>query len=143
MTDWREIADDYLTGGKATKKMHTGRNWVTGVISIIWNSVYNNWEERIREKHGIDQTTREEALFEQVKRETEYLYLQRSTVLPCDQYLFYDSIQDHLKAYPTSRTGRQWLLTWGPTIRRSMKIAAATGIRHTRNIQDYFTRREP
>lgn len=139
--DWSDLQDDYLNDLPGRKKSHTGLAWTKGVVRIIWRFVYQNWEARNSEKHGIDKDTREAKLLEMAQIETQQLYNIRNQVLPRDRALFYATLDEHYERESSSVALRQWIRTWKPTILRSIKDCATVGLRHVRAITDYIQQR--
>ena len=109
-----------------------------GVIQIIWNHVYHNWEARNADLHGVDAATRESVQYIQAQRETEEIYSQCSLVQPRDRDVFYSNTNKHFQKEPTARGLRQWLKTWKPLLLRSIQDVIATGTHRTHSIRDYF-----
>ena len=108
------------------------------MILIIWIEVQSHWEVRNKVKHSDTDATRLNSKFAQVLRETEALYKQKSTTLPCDQGAFYPTFAIH-QAWLTMYTDlRAWVNTWRPTIIRSVKDAKEQGVTHQQALKLYF-----
>ena len=136
--EWAELQEDYLSTLPSRSKYHSGTTWVSGVNQIIWNLVYKTWENRNAAQHGVDAASREIALAEMARKETAALYEVRDRVLPRDYELFYSSLEEHHLQEPTSRGLNQWLTTWQPVIRQSIKTATKLGTRGIASIRQYI-----
>jgi hypothetical protein len=136
--EWAELQDDHLAKIRNGDRKLTGRIWVTGVITLIWDHLYVNWEERNAALHGHDANTREAAMFAQAQRETENLYGIREQVLSRDKDLFYTTIDTHYEKETTARGLRQWLNTWKPVILHSVAESKKFGLRGVNVITQYF-----
>ena len=86
--EWSNLQQDYLVLQRIVSKKYLGTSWITGVIQIIWKHVYQNWDARNADLHGVDAATRESAKFAQAQRETEEIDTQCSLVQPRDQDVF-------------------------------------------------------
>jgi hypothetical protein len=137
--EWSELQEDFLSTQPTRSKYHSGLTWVSGVNQIIWKHVYQTWENRNAAQHGVDAASREIALAEMARRETAALYDVRDTVLPRDHDLFYSSLEEHHIHEPTSRGLNQWLTTWQPVIRQSIKTATKLGTRGMASIRQYIS----
>ena len=42
--EWSNLQQDYLVLQSTISKKYSGTSWITGVIQIIWNHTYHNWE---------------------------------------------------------------------------------------------------
>ena len=135
--EWKLCQDDYLREIGNQERKYSGRSWVTGVTTIIWDQVYNNWEERNNDRHGSDRVTQEGSA--QYDRKTEELYALQDQVLARDRPLFYSNMDKHCAREPTARGKRQWLENWKPVILRSVRRDKELGIQNVRSITSYFT----
>ena len=80
--EWSDLQQDYLVLQRIVSKKYSGTSWITGVIQIIWKHVYQNWDARNADLHGVDAAMRESAKYAQAQRETEEIYSQCSLVQP-------------------------------------------------------------
>ena len=74
--EWSDLQQDYLVLQSIISKKYSGASWITGVIQIIWNHVYHNWEARNTHLHGVDVAMQESTQYVQAQRETEEIYSQ-------------------------------------------------------------------
>lgn len=116
-----------------------GKQWTTIMTTVIWNHLFLAWELRNITLHGHDNKTRELAAYHCAQIETEALYRQHNLVLPRDQQLFYQSVNDHYAHKPTSTGLIQWINTWKPAILASIQEARCMRASCMRNIQSYFS----
>ena len=136
--EWSNLQQDYIVLQTIVSKKHSGTSWITGLIQIIWNHVYHNWEARNADLHGVDAATRESAQYVQAQRETEEIYSQCSLVQPRDRDVFYSNTNEHFQEEPTDHGLRQWLNTWKLLLLRSIQDSTATGTHRTHSIRDFF-----
>ena len=87
--EWSNLQQNYLVLQRIISKKYSGTSWITGVIQIIWKHVYQNWDARNADLHGVDAAMRESAKYAQAQRETEEIYSQCSLVQPRDRDVFY------------------------------------------------------
>ena len=80
--EWSNLQQNYLVLQRIISKKYSGTSWITGVIQIIWKHVYQNWDARNADLHGVDAAMRESAKYAQAQRETEEIYSQCSLVQP-------------------------------------------------------------
>ena len=139
--EWSDLQQDYLVLQRIVSKKYSGTSWITGVIQIIWKHVYQNWDARNADLHGVDAATRESAKYAQAKRETEEIYSQCSLVQPRDRDIFYSNTNEHFQKEPMAHGMahglRQWLNTWKPLLLRSIQDSIALGTNHTHSIHDF------
>ena len=136
--EWSNLQQDYLVLQRIVSLKYSGTSWITGVIQIIWKHVYQNWDVRNADLHGVDVAARESAKYAQAQRETEEIYSQRSLVQPRDWDVFYSNTNEHFQKEPTARRLRQWLNTWKPLLLRSIQDGIAMGTNRTHSICDFF-----
>ena len=66
--EWSDLQQDYLVLQRIVSRKHSGTSWITGVIQIIWKHVYQNWDARNADFHGVDAATQESAKYAQAQR---------------------------------------------------------------------------
>ena len=135
--EWSNLQQDYIVLQTIVSEKHSGTSWITGLIQIIWNHVYHNWEARNADLHGVDAATRESAQYVQAQRETEEIYWQCSLVQPRDWDVFYSNTNEHFQEEPTDHGLRQWLNTWKLLLLRSIQDSTATGTHCIHSIRDF------
>ena len=108
---WSDLQQDYLVLQSIISKKYLGTSWITGVIQIVWNHVYYNWEARNADLHGIDTATHELAQYTQAQRETGGIYSQCSLVQPRDRDVFYGNTNKHFRKESMARGLKEWLNT--------------------------------
>jgi hypothetical protein len=136
--EWSELQDDHLVAIKNGDRKLTGRIWITGLITLLWEHIYKNWEERNANLHGHDANSREAALLLYAQSETAHLYDIRAQVLSRDTDLFYSTIEIHYEKEPTSTGLRQWLNTWQPVILASIAESKQKGLQGVRALTRFF-----
>ena len=95
--EWSDLQQDYLVLQRIVSRKHSGTSWITGVIQIIWKHVYQNWDARNADFHGVDAATQESAKYAQAQRETKEIYSQCSLVQPRDWDVFYSNTNEHFE----------------------------------------------
>lgn len=139
VNEWSMIQSDFQAVSTQTQPYSQPTTWVTGLITLIWTHLYNNWAERNKDKHGSDATTQELALLHQAQQEITATYALKHRVLPRDRDVFYDSPTHHFTQEPTSKKLRQWINTWKPTILRSVAACEKQGLQAYASIRSFFT----
>ena len=137
--EWSDLQQDYLVFQRIISKKYSGTSWITGVIQIIWKHVYQTWDAKNADLHGVDAATRESAKYAQAQRETEEIYSQCSLVQPQDRDVFYSNANEHFQKEPRAHGLRQWLNTWKPLLLRSIQDGIAMGTNRTHSICDFFS----
>ena len=124
---WKQVQNDHLRTlpSEQRKLTQSGSTWVTGVLNIILSDACDNWMIRCNKRHGSNDKTREALKLERMTAQTEALCDLREQVLPQFQDFFYDTLEAHAAAEPIARKQQQWMNTWGPVIRKSVKDVAA------------------
>ena len=103
MFEWSNLQQHYLVLQSIVSKKYLGTSWITGVIQIIWNHVYYNWEARNADLHGIDVATRKSAQYAQAQRETE--------ISTCNALLSSLKIGMYFTSIPTNTSKKNpWLV---------------------------------
>ena len=139
--DWKQLQHEFLMTQPRRKKKHSGLTWITGVTTIIWKHVHDQWLLRNSQQHGVTAEEREAKLLIHAQLQTEALYDYKDSVLPRDHSLFYKDLDEHLSYETTSRGLRQWITTWEPVLLQSVTDALTFGTTHMRSIATYMTRR--
>ena len=101
--EWSDLQQDYLVLQSIVSEKYSGTSRITGVILIIWNHVYHNWEARNVDLHGGITATRESAQYVQAQKETEEIHSQHSLVQPRDRDVFYSNTNEHFQKEPTGK----------------------------------------
>ena len=140
--EWKECAHRYIRSLPKDQrgKNKSGQAWVTQVSKILFNFIYEIWEERNKDRHGRDETERERILIERAIQTTGALYNIRNDVLPRHKELYYVSLETHKEAEKSSRGLEQWVTTWGPVLWDSLEKANKLGIGNENPIDSYFLR---
>jgi hypothetical protein len=142
--DWQFLQDAHLsTIPQSARKFLSGRCWVSTLVTLFWKHLYINWHSRNDDLHGVDATSREQALVTIAQQETTALYTLRHQVLPRDRELFYSSVETHFLKEPTSRGLQQWIYTWKPVILQSVKDSQRLNTARTRSIRSFFSQTVP
>jgi hypothetical protein len=117
-------------------KGRDGPSWSRNILNYIFTCWLALWDDRNKDRHGRDETTRNTNRREQALRELDILYSLRNSVLHCDRSIFYDNLVDH-KLKPT-HVIRQWINTYQPIIIKSSKDAQKSSLLHVRTLFHYF-----
>ena len=60
--DWKQLQHEFLMTQPRRKKKHSGLTWITGVTTIIWKHVHDQWLLRNSQQHGVTAEEREAKL---------------------------------------------------------------------------------
>ena len=135
---WCTLQDEHVQNSKKKHVKTTGERWLIGLIKIIWNHVLENWESCNEERHGRDATTQEAAKYMIAQQESMALYEHHHKVGPCDQDLFYTSMDEHFTKKPTLQGLQQWLNTRKPIILQRIQERKHTRTYQMQDIQTFF-----
>lgn len=137
--DWADLQQEYIHTRRISNKLaRTGTHWVVQIVDFLWTHIYKAWHARNEAKHGADSSSKENAQYDQARRETEALYVLAPHVLPRDRDLFYPSLDDHCRHLTSANQLRQWLLTWKPLILRSIQMCNTLNLAKNHNIKSFF-----
>jgi hypothetical protein len=115
------------------------QHWTVDLIKMMANSSFQLWELRNTCRHGHDDASKQQSIYEQTHREVRCLYLLQPMVLPQDRVLFRDTVDKHLlSAVPQLRS---WIVQNRRLIQHSMKVAKAQSKLQIHHIQRFFPRR--
>jgi hypothetical protein len=133
--EWQKVQYVHAKRYGMTKQ---SEGWVLDLIKLMANSSFQLWELRNQCRHGHDDATRQQSMYEQVHREIRCLYLMKPQTLPQDQGLFRATVEDHLaETVPQLRT---WIIHNKKLILHSVRVGKAQAKLQTHQIQCFFTR---
>jgi hypothetical protein len=91
------------------------------LVKMMANSSFQLWELRNTCRHGHDDASKQQSIYEQNHREVRCLYLLQPMVLQQDRVLFQDTVEEHfLSAVPQLRS---WIVHNRQLIQHSVKLA--------------------
>ena len=134
--EWSQMQAIYLQDNHLRDRTRSGFIWVTTMIDLLWEQWFDLWKQRNDDRHGRDEATKTQAQHDQVLREITLLYSKRATVLAIDRDLFATPLAEKLQG--KTNTLRQWVHTYGPLIKLSVRDAQLVVTTGVRRITDYF-----
>jgi hypothetical protein len=120
ITKQNKIGWDHFGCGKLTKEwklvqyhfakrygmVKQSEGWTVDLVKMMANSSFQLWELRNTCRHGHDDASKQQSIFEQTHREVRCLYLLQPMVLQQDRVLFRDTVEEHLlSAVPQLQAG--------------------------------------
>ena len=136
--EWSHIQEVYLKDNNLRERTRSGHIWVTTMTNTLWQQWMDLWKLRNDDRHGRDAATKAQALHEQVIREITLLYEKKNDVLAVDRDLFDVPLETRMEEQP--QRIRQWIHTYGPLIKLSIRDATNVVTDGVRRITDYFSR---
>ena len=119
--EWARLQDDHLYAHNQLGKTRSGRLWTTMIIQTIWQEWHKLWLHRNETIHGHDMTTRTAARKRFVEAKLRALYAKREAMRARDRNIFFDTVEEHLTRPLIAQ--ENWILTYGPLVRHSVKEA--------------------
>jgi hypothetical protein len=111
--------------------------WTVDLVKMMANLSFQLWELRNTCRHGHDDASKQQSIYEQTHREVRCLYLLQPMVLQQDQVLFRDTVEEHLlSAVPQLRS---WIVHNRRLIQHSVKVVNAQSKLQIHHIQRFFS----
>jgi hypothetical protein len=153
ITKQNKIGWDHFVRGNLTKEwrlvqyqfakrygmVKQSEGWTVDLVKMMANSSLQLWEIRNTCRHGHDDASKQQSIYEQTHREVRCLYLLQPMVLQQDRVLFQDMVEEHLlSAVPQLQS---WIVHTRRLIQHSVKVAKAQSKLQIHHIQWFFPRR--
>jgi hypothetical protein len=153
ITQQNKIGWDHFVRGKFTKEwrlvqyqfakryglVKQSEGWTVDLVKMMANSSFQLWELRNTCRHGYDDASKQQSIYEKTHRKVRCLYLLQPMVLQQDRVLFRDTVEEHLlSAVPQLRS---WIVHNRRLIQHSVKVAKAQSQLQIHHIQQFFPRR--
>ena len=114
----------------------TGDKWQVQLIVHVWNQWEQVWNDRNSALHGTTVTEKNEAIRQDVRRQLDAIYQNRSMMEPSVQALLLESQAEHEQQLLT--TTRNWIAINGPVFQDSIRRVRKRAIQNVRLIWSYF-----
>ena len=135
VAEWREAQHQcWSRAGRTPTTKET--QWLSFVISLIFQQCHALWLQRNKARHGDDSATRAAAQRRQAERELRELYKAQASVQEEDRGIFRASVEVHLEE--STRAIQNWMQVHRGLILHSAKRAHREAVRCAPPITRFF-----
>ena len=107
------------------------------MIDKTWKWFLNEWQERNKKMHGVDEIARAQRERDTATRKVRWLCNLKDKAMPAHQDVCCKMVEEHCKNMMTSQM-KTWNNMSGPMLTSSAKCAEANGMQGTRPTNHWF-----
>jgi hypothetical protein len=136
-TQWAKLQTKHLKSNHIDIPGLSGHAWTKTICTTIMTLWLELWDQRNKDRHGVDSTQKSIQIRDQAIREITILYTYKNKVLQRGRIIFDQDLADHTNH--DTKYIRQWINTHQTSILRSAKKAKTNAILNVRTLPTYFT----
>ena len=140
-TEWARVLNRYLRQQKLWTEEINGENWCRSILSSLFTATLDLWQQRNELVHGIEWSQQQQRKKARCQQEIIQLHHLRPQMQPKDHYMLLGSEDHEIDTFCENKTASylsNWLQTWRPSIRHSVKQAKRASIANVKAIYEYF-----
>jgi hypothetical protein len=121
--EWSRLQEEHQ---RLQGKNYQATSWLLGLSRLLIDQWFLVWDLRNKQRHGNDQSQHSKLRAQIIYSQMQELYALRQHVLPCDQSIFYESMEAHL--FQSSLDALEsWINTYQNAIHASTEHALQRG----------------